>query len=85
VIGTRHEILYERDKLMQIRQDRNNSGEPVFDLHPAKLLLREDVKRGENEQMTRSDFQATRPGYMLFKPDKFKERIYQEVKRKKYL
>jgi hypothetical protein len=83
--ATMEEILYERDKLMHIRQDRNNRGELVFDLHPAKLLLREDVKSGENERMTPSDFQATRPEYMLFKPAKFKERIYQEVKRKKYL
>jgi hypothetical protein len=66
-------------------QDRNNRDELVFDLHPAKLLLREIVESGENEQMTPSDFQATSPEYMLFKPHKFKERIYQEVKHKKYL
>ena len=30
-------------------------------------------------------YYGTRPEYMLFKPAKFKERIYQEVKRKKYL
>jgi hypothetical protein len=83
--ATMEEILYERDKLMHTRQDRNNRGELVFDLHPAKLLLREDVESGENERMTPSDFQGTRPEYMLFKPNKFKERIYQEVKRKKYL
>ena len=78
-------ILYERDKLMDTRQDRNNCGELVFDLHPSKLLLREDVKSGEHEGITPSDLQATRPEYMLFKPAKFKERIYQEVKRNKCL
>jgi hypothetical protein len=83
--ATMEEILYERGKLMHPRQDRNNRGELVFDLHPAKLLLREDVESREHEPMTPSDFQATRPEYMLFKPNKFKERIYQEVKRKKYL
>jgi hypothetical protein len=66
-------------------ETRSNRGELVFDLHPAKLLLREDVKSGENGRMTPSDFQATRPEYMLFKPAKFKERISQEVKRKKYI
>jgi hypothetical protein len=66
------EILYEQDKLMHIRQDHNNRGELVFDLHPAKLLLGEDVKSGENKQITPSDFQATRPEYLLFKPAKFK-------------
>ena len=82
---TMEEILYECDTLMPARQDRNNRGELVFDLHPAKLLLRDDVERGEHEWMTPSDLQATRPEYMLFTPNKFKGRIYQEVKRKKYL
>jgi hypothetical protein len=77
--ATMEEILYERDTLMHARQDRNNRGELVFDLHPAKLLLRDDVERGEHEQMTPSDLQATRPEYMLFTPKKFKGRIYQEV------
>jgi hypothetical protein len=58
------EILYERDKLMHTRQDCNKRGELVFDLYPAKLLLREDVESGENKQMTPSDFQATRPEFV---------------------
>jgi hypothetical protein len=56
--------LYERDKLMHTRQDRNNRGELVFDLHPAKLLLREDGKSGEREGMAPSALQATRPEYI---------------------
>jgi hypothetical protein len=79
------EVLYQRDKLMHARQDRNNRGELVFDLHAAKLLLREDVENGEHKKMTPSDFQAKHSEYKLFKPNKFKERIYQEVRRKKYL
>jgi hypothetical protein len=73
--ATMEEILYEDDKLMHARQDRNNCGKLVFDLHPAKLLLREDVISGEHERMTPGDFQATKPEYMLFKPFKFKEHI----------
>jgi hypothetical protein len=84
--ATMEEILYERDKLMHARQDRNNHGELVFDLHPAKLLLRDEMERREHDQMTPSDLQATRPEeYMLFESKKLKERIYQEVNRKKYL
>jgi hypothetical protein len=45
--ATMKEILYERDKLMHIRQDCNNCGELVFDLHPAKLLLRKCEKWGK--------------------------------------
>jgi hypothetical protein len=79
------EILHETGKQMHTRKGHNNHGVLVFDLHPAKLLLREDVESGEYERMTPSDFQATRPEYMLFKPKKIEERIYQEVRRKKYL
>jgi hypothetical protein len=42
------EILYEGNKLMHTKQERNNRGKAVFDLHPAKLLLCEDVKSGEH-------------------------------------
>jgi hypothetical protein len=83
--ATMEEILYERNKLMHTRQARNNCGELVFDLHPAKILPREDVESGEHEQMTPSDFPVTRAEYILFKPNKFKERIYQEVKCMKFL
>jgi hypothetical protein len=83
--ATMEDIFYEEDKRMHPRKDRNNRGELVFDLHRAKLLLREDVLSGGHEGMTPSDLQATRPEYMLFKPVKFKERIYQEVRRKKFL
>jgi hypothetical protein len=67
--ATMEEILYEHDTLMHARQDRNNRGKLVFDLHPAKRLLRDDVERGEHERMTPSDLQATRPEYMLFTPN----------------
>ena len=35
--------------------------------------------------MVPSQLQQTRPEYMMFKPKKFKEHIYQEVRRGKYI
>ena len=74
-----------RDRLLYPRQTHNDRGEPLFDLSVAKLLLREDVKANRHVTMKPSEFQRTRTEYMPFKPSIFKHRIYQEVRRKKYL
>ena len=50
------------------RQYRNIMGELVFDLAPAKLLLREDVKEKKHVGLVPSEFQKTRPEYEVFKP-----------------
>ncbi len=75
------------DRLHSHPQDHthNNRGEPVFSQHSAHHLLREDVKNKKHEGMPPSSFQMTRPEYMHFKPRIFKERIYQEVWREKFI
>jgi hypothetical protein len=67
------------------RDRHNERGELVFDMHPAKLLLREDVKNGVHRRMT-PDYmhRSTRPEYKLFKGEIFRHRIYQEVRLQKY-
>jgi hypothetical protein len=50
----------------------------VFDLHPAKLLLHEDIKAGVHAEMKPSHFQGTRPEYEEFDRDIFWQRMYQE-------
>ena len=67
------------------RQLQNSKGELVFDLHPAKLLLRKDVAERKHLMMKPMELQETRPEYLLFDRCKFKERIYQEVRRVKYI
>jgi hypothetical protein len=71
------------------RKTHNNRFEPVFDMLPAKLLLRQDVKDGLHLTMTPNQLQKFRPEYHLpehhaLSPDKFKGRIYQEARRQKY-
>lgn len=73
------------DRQLYPRQTHNDRGEPVFDLSVAKLLLRKDVIANRHVTMKPYEFQNTRPEYMHFKPSIFKHRIYQEVRRKKYL
>jgi hypothetical protein len=78
------ESLMLRDRQIYPRREHNSHGEPVFDLHPAKLELREDVKAGMHKGLTPADFQAKRINYGYFDKTKFKERIYQEEKLQKY-
>jgi hypothetical protein len=73
------------DMALYPRQGHNGRGEPVFDLSAAKPLLREDVRNNLHATMVPSVFQQTRQEYRVFKPHIFKHRIYQEVRRQKYL
>jgi hypothetical protein len=73
------------DRLLYPRQSHNHRGEPVFDLSIAKQFLCEDVKNKLHTTMLPSKLQGTRPEYKLFKPNKFKHRIYQEVRRQKFI
>lgn len=75
---------WEHDKLCP-RKTHNERGEPAFDLHPAKALLQEDVRMKLNTQMVPSQLQATRPEYRAFKKHVFKQRVYQEVRRQKFV
>jgi hypothetical protein len=74
-----------RDRLLFPRQTENHRGEPFFDLHPAKLLLRSDVKEGLHREMTPTQLQNSREEYKGFPAKKFKHRIYQEVRRQKFI
>ena len=74
----------QHDRALHPRKTRNKRGELVFDLHPAKALLQADMKNKKHEGMTPSALQKTRPEYLEFSKEKFKERIYQEIRRQKY-
>ncbi len=72
------------DRQLHPRQLKNHRGELVFDLHPAKLLLREDIKAGAHVGIVPSEFQGTRDEYEEFDRDIFRQRIYQEERYQKY-
>ena len=79
------EEALQHDLKLYPRQLKNSKGELVFDLHPAKILLRKDVTERKHLMMKPMELQETRPEYLLFDRRKFKERIYQEVRRVKYI
>ena len=82
--GIEEEALQHNWKLHP-RQLKNGEGELVFDLHPAKLLLRKDVAERKHLMMKPMELQETRPECVLFNCRKFKERIYQEVHQVKFI
>jgi hypothetical protein len=73
------------DRAIHTRRPRNQRGELVFDMHFAKDLLRRDVKDGKHLTMEPSALRRTRPAYMEFSQTVFRHRIYQEVRRNKFL
>jgi hypothetical protein len=73
------------DKSLFPRQKVNHRGELVFDLHPAKRLLRADIKAGKHLSMTPQELHVTNGAYQMFTLDIFRMRIYQEVRRSKFL
>jgi hypothetical protein len=77
--------MLERDRQFSPQQMENHRGEPVFDLFPAKILLHADVREGKHLTKTPSQLQQSQPAYAPFNPRKFKHRIYQEVRREKFL
>jgi hypothetical protein len=72
-------LLYPRD------ETHNRKGMPIFDRSPARDLLRQDIQDGAFPFMTPMQLWNTRPEYMLFPQTIFKHRIYQEIRRTKFL
>lgn len=83
--SNREEAAYRRHVDMYPRRTHNSRGEPVFDVHEAKDLLREDVRVGKHKQLTPIELRNSRPEYQDFKLKIFCQRIYQEVRRHKFV
>jgi hypothetical protein len=75
------------DRQFYPRKTHNERGEPVFNLSPAKLLLREDIKDRLHMTIykTARKMWASRSEYKIFKIEIFKDRFLQEIRRSKYI
>ena len=83
--AARDAMAVGNDRDLNPRQHIDTKGRLVFDVHPAKLLLRQDVKDKLNENMSALELQLMRHEYQLFGLDHFRRRIYQEVRRQKFI
>ena len=81
------EQYWIHDRELYPRQPKNERGELVFDMTPAKMLLRDDIRNKLHlkKYKTSRSLQKSRPEYQLFKPEKFKDRLYQEIRYQKYI
>jgi len=79
------EAAFHHDRFLYARQDRNKYGKLVFDVHPAKEKLREDVKRGLHKLMDHHQLRNSRPEYLPFSPETIRRRILQEEKRQRFI
>ena len=85
LLSCREEEFLGRDRKLYPRQTVNNRGEIVFDLHPARDLLRQDVANKLHLTMKPSELRRTRPEYKVFKKKIFKHRVYQTIRREKFI
>ena len=51
---------------------------------PGKKLLRKDIKDELHLQLSLRELRSSRREYACLTPKKFKQRVYQEIRRKKY-
>jgi len=72
-------------RAMNPRKQNDCRGNPVIDMMPVKDLLREDVKMDRHIGLTPSEFRMLRPEYRALDCGLFKQRLYQEIGRKKHL
>jgi len=79
------EELLISDRKIFPRRYINTRGEPVFDLHPAKDLLRQDVAEKKHRVLTPQELWRSRMEYQDFDKSIFRNRIYQAVRREKFL
>lgn len=75
---------FEHDQALFSRRTHNRRGKLVFDVHPAKLKLQEDVKKKVHKNLSPSGLWLTRPEYQCFTLDEFRDRIYQEIRLQRF-
>lgn len=66
-------------------ETHDRRGKPIFDRSPAKDLLRQDIKEGVYPSLTPMELWSSRPEYREFELSVFRGRIYQEIRRTKFL
>ena len=84
-MADRDAAAYDKDRRVHPRKEKNQRGELVYDVHPARELLRMDVAKGLHNEMKPRELQSTRPEYRCFKAKPFKHHIYQEESRQRFM
>lgn len=75
---------YEHDLMLYPEKKYHPNGRPVWQYHPAKQKLRDDVANAYHLIMTPMELKKTQPEYDDFTNKEFKERVYQEQRAQKF-
>ena len=65
-------------------KSKRADGTPLWDSHPAKYLLREDVAAMKHTKMKPSQLRLTRDEYKEFGLKEFRQHVYQENRRRRF-
>lgn len=84
VSSLRDEIAFVNSRAFYPRAEFTRKGEKVFDLSPAKELLRQDIKTGHVNQMTPEQIRLSRPEYLEFGKTVFHGHVRQAIRREKF-
>lgn len=80
------EDAFQHDSLLHPRNETHDRrGKLIFDRHPAKDLLRNDVKNGAYPLLSPAELWNLRPEHKLFDLKTLRQRIYQEIRRNKFI
>jgi hypothetical protein len=85
-VALKEEKHFAHDRNYYPRKTHNERGEPVFDMSPAKALLRQDIKDEMHlHHKTSRKLQLSRLECKPFKPRIFQDRILQAIRLQKYV
>lgn len=77
--------LFNYSKTLHPPKEKNSKGEPIWENHPAQELLRKDVADMKHKEMKPQALQASRHEYQVFDSKVFRDHIYQEIRRNKFM
>lgn len=77
------DAAFEHDKKLFPGNPVTVNGEPVWYTHPAKELLKRDVKNGLASSLKPSELRDTRPEYKEFSVKKFCKQVHHEKQRQR--
>lgn len=79
----RYEEALCNSRAIYPRAAYNHKGQKVFDMSPAKSLLRHDIKAGLGARQTPEEIRVSRPEYLQFEKEIFHNHVRQEIRRRK--
>lgn len=79
------ETAFQHDRQLYPERQAYSNGRRIFRMSSAQTLLEDDIKNKRHRGLKPSAFRATRPEYTEWELNIFRQRIYQEERRQKFI